>query len=469
MRKIVVIPMDSIEALIKSGCSYQYLYEYFNPAGYFDEIYCLSPIGYGITTINEIIKIENVYYVQASEEQFYKIIEKISPDVVRAYGGRGCCDLAIANKVKNIPIVVSVHDTNTELISHSLIYADYIICVSEAVKKAVKNKLMIDEARLQVIPNRIQTDIFKRRSDTKYELWLEEKYGKGRHILHVGRKAAQKNLDTLIKSIRYLPEEYKVIFLGNGNIKEYKELAINEEVEERCFFEPAVCKEELINFYNWCDCMCTPSRYEGFGFVFIEAAACECMIVTSNIGPMNEYLCNEKSAYLVDQYENEKELAQIIQVACEVTEKNKEIRKEARKVGLKFSKIVIDQMDVLFYEKVAGEKYDNKCLSNLIEKIENRQVIIFGVGKRGLRLKTFIERKEIAYWVDTDQKKIDKLIDGIKVISYEQLKKIHLKYLVVISPEKRTEIEKMLIRDKISCCNMEVYLILKNRLKLGVM
>ncbi len=457
--------MDSIEALIKAGCSYQYLYEYFNPAEYFDEVYCLSPVGYGITPVGEMIKRENVFYIQAKQEEFYKIINKIQPDIVRSYGGRGCCDLAVANRVKGIPVVVSVHDPNPELISHSLIYADYIICVSETVKKAVRKKLIIDEFDLKVIPNRIDVNVLKKTLNVEYRKKMEKKYGEGKYILHVGRKCFAKNLETVIKSLKYLPKEYKAIFLGNGEAEKYEELARIEGVVERCYFEKAVSKKDLIEYYSWCDCMCTPSRYEGFGFVFIEAAACECVIITSNIGAMNEYLCNGKNAYLVDRYEDEKVLAEKIEKACDDTEENREIKKQARKVGLRFSKDVVDRQDVLFYENIISEKKDNESICKLVEDIKYKKIIIFGAGKRGGEIHRQCEKGKVAWLVDTNPEKTGELIDGIKVISYEQLKEIHSNYLVVVSPEKRDEIEEMLLRDGINFCNMEVYLILKGRIE----
>ena len=40
--------------------------------------------------------------------------------------------------------------------------------------------------------------------------------------------------------------------------------------------------------------MCTPSKWEGFGLVFVEAAACGAKIITSDVPPMNEYFSNGK-------------------------------------------------------------------------------------------------------------------------------------------------------------------------------
>ena len=38
MKKLVCFPSDPIDAYIKKGMTYEYLEEYFNPGGYFDEV-----------------------------------------------------------------------------------------------------------------------------------------------------------------------------------------------------------------------------------------------------------------------------------------------------------------------------------------------------------------------------------------------------------------------------------------------
>ena len=67
-------------------------------------------------------------------------------------------------------------------------------------------------------------------------------------------------------------------------------------MSKRCFWIESVKNSELPVWYSWCDCFCVPSRWEGFGLVFIEAAACGSAIVTSDIAPMTEYFTNDKSA-----------------------------------------------------------------------------------------------------------------------------------------------------------------------------
>ena len=99
-------------------------------------------------------------------------------------------------------------------------------------------------------------------------------------------------ITTVIRSLPALGNEYALISVGRGDRGLYEDLARSLGVGTQCFFVDSVPNHELPRFYSFVDCMCTPSRWEGFGIVFIEALACEAMVVTSDIEPMREYSYN---------------------------------------------------------------------------------------------------------------------------------------------------------------------------------
>ena len=371
MKRLVVFPGDPIGEYLKKGQTYDYYEAYYNPGNAFEEVYVLSP-----WESSEKVH-GRLHFIQANPIKFRSIIKKINPDAIRAYGGHHCADWAAISKVNNIPIIVSVHDTNPNILYTSVRSADHVICMSTAVKEVVMNQLGISEQKISVMPNRVDIETFKKSYDQAMFEQLNKQYGNGKHILHVGRKTEQKNIDTVIKSLKYLPQDYTVIFVGQGDTQEYEQIAQNEGVSERCFFVSGISRNELPMYYSWCDCMCTPSRWEGFGMVFMEAASCECAIVTSNIKPMNEYLVDKENAYLVSEYENPIEIANAIQKACDNSIENQKIKHNARKVGEIFEKSVVDRKEIEIYEKVIAKgvsgkrKFDLNAYINVYWRFRN--------------------------------------------------------------------------------------------------
>lgn len=449
-----------MENYLNGGYTYDYFEKYYNPEGFFDEVYCLCPNEKNLRT-------GKISYINAEPKNFDKIINMIEPDIIRAYDGWNCSDWAIANCVTDIPIVVSVHDTNPNLINQSLKYADFIICMTNAVKDEIKEQLHIEDCKLYVMPNRVDTSMFYKTTDYNIFKKLDTRFGKGKHIIHVGRKAKQKNLDTLIKALVYLPKEYSILFIGPGNIDFYKKLATELNVLERCFFIEHVVNDELPIYYSWADCMCTPSRWEGFGFVFIEAAACECPIVTSNIAPLNEYLVHEQNSFLVDNYEEPQNLAIEIIRACSDDPLLLRIKKNARKTALKFDKTIVDKHEKELYKIFISSGTDNLKVHNLHKEKRQlkKKVILFGAGTIGKRLLNLIETEKVAYFVDTDKSKVGKYIDDIQVIGYEDLLKIYRDYTIIVTPVDRKEIVEQLRQDHIEYMEAHWYLLLYNKLE----
>jgi glycosyltransferase involved in cell wall biosynthesis len=340
--RLVVVPLDPIAAYERAG--YDWLERYFNPDGFFQEVFALSPLeqgeryAYGMT-------IRGV-----SEREFTHVLRELRPDVVRAYGGCWPADLVGRHRLPDVPVVVSVHDTNPFRLHKSVRYADLVICMSKAVAQQVTT-IGTDPSRIRILPNRVDTSIFHPIADHAALQSVARRFPPGKHILHVGRKSEQKNLDTLIGALRFLPTDYSCIFIGVGDTTPYATLAGELGVAERCFWMESVKNSDLPLWYSWCNCMCTPSRWEGFGIVFIEAAACGAVIVTSDIAPMNEYLADGQSACLVKEYENPEALADAIRRMCEDTAYRQMLSEGAVKAAQPFELHNVDAAEVAIYRE----------------------------------------------------------------------------------------------------------------------
>jgi glycosyltransferase involved in cell wall biosynthesis len=357
--RLVVIPSDPISAYERGGFE-SWLETYYNPAKMFHQVFALSPLekgertAYGMTILG------------VTEREFLPTLHRIQPDVVRAYGGYWPANIACRYRLEDVPVIVSIHDTNPTLLYRSVRYADLVICISQAVEKRVKAS-GIDVDRIRILPNRVDTDLFRPIKDQEMLRFLEGRFPKGKRILHVGRKSYEKNIDSLVRSLQFLPSQYTCIFIGTGDPSPYQELAKHIGVGNRCFWVKSVKNSELPYWYSWCDCMCTPSRWEGFGIVFIEAAACGAAIVTSDIGPMNEYLTHDVSAHLIKEYENPRSLSEAIRKICEQPEYQRKLSDGAVQAAKPFERSIVDAAEASIYK----EALSLKPLSlSLLDKID---------------------------------------------------------------------------------------------------
>jgi glycosyltransferase involved in cell wall biosynthesis len=357
---LAVIPSDPLAAYKQKGTS-SWLDEYYNPMHFFDKVYLLSPL-------EKESRCEfGMIIVPTMQNQLKERIKELNIDVVRAYGGYWASDMACYNKVKGVPVIVSVHDTNPQILHESIRKADIVFCVSAIVRSLVLKKFARHD-RVWILPNRVNLETMRPSSSPEISL-LDNTYPYQYKILHVGRKSYEKNLDTVIKALKILGKEYCLVAIGIGNTKEYIELAKAEGVAEQCYFLDSVANEDLGRYYSWANCVCNPSRWEGFGVVFLEALACAGVVVTSDIPPMNEYITHMSNGILIKDYENPLAVAEMIVVACRDVVVRESIKGRARESIIQFAKRKIDQQEVHYYKTALEMRQNNEFNASLFKRI----------------------------------------------------------------------------------------------------
>ena len=139
-------------------------------------------------------------------------------------------------------------------------------------------------------------------------------------ILSVGRLMRRKGFDNVIRSLPILQEQGLIIeyaLIGIGDEKTYlQELAEELNVAEHVHFLGHVSYEDLPRWYHACELFAIPNRdiegdSEGFGLVFLEAAASGKPAIAGKAGGTSSAVIDGKTGLLVDG-ENVAEIATAI-------------------------------------------------------------------------------------------------------------------------------------------------------------
>jgi glycosyltransferase involved in cell wall biosynthesis len=352
--RLAVIPSDPLAAYEEGGYA-NWLTDYYNPLQFFDEVYVLSPLETTVRT---------EYGMRIVPTEFQELanrIKELGIHVVRAYGGYWPADMATAGKVNGVPVVVSVHDTNPDMLHLSVKNADYVLPVSKAVANLLVSQ-NVSESKLFMFSNRVDTkrvftapsaagmdqDGAKERKE-KIEA-LKTMYPGKYRIVSIGRRAMQKNWDTLIKAIKLLGADFALIMIGRGDANPLRNLANELGVAKQVHLVDSIRNDDIPVYHELADVFCTPSRWEGFGIVFIEALASgRSVVVTSDIAPMNEFITNRINGLLVKKYEDEVALKDAIVEGVFNSSLRETILSNAPKSIQRFSKSNVDQWEVQLY------------------------------------------------------------------------------------------------------------------------
>jgi glycosyltransferase involved in cell wall biosynthesis len=111
-------------------------------------------------------------------------------------------------------------------------------------------------------------------------------------ILHVGSNLARKNRDGVLRVFANAAEEpdLQLVFAGAPLTADLLRLAKKVGVYERLVQVPRPDVKVIEALYSRAVALLFPSRFEGFGWPPIEAQACGCPVVCSDIPPLVEVL-----------------------------------------------------------------------------------------------------------------------------------------------------------------------------------
>lgn len=274
-------------------------------------------------------------YSFESRKKFSQLLDSFKPDIVHAHNIYGRLTSAIVDsaKVKKIPVVMTLHDyklicpsylmllnglpcerckgrkfynslftlchKNNFLASATYTIESYfnlwfkkydwirfLICPSMfSLEKHLEAG--IPEGKLVHIPNFIKLKNF------------EPDYEPGDYILFVGRLSKEKGVLTLLKAIKGLDIELKIV--GDGPMrKEYEKYVRNERITNVAF-EGYKSGEELKSLYKNSAFVIFPSEwYENAPMTILETSAYGKPIIGSNIGGIPEMIINEKTGLLFE-------------------------------------------------------------------------------------------------------------------------------------------------------------------------
>jgi phosphatidylinositol alpha-1,6-mannosyltransferase len=198
--------------------------------------------------------------------------------------------------------------------------ADYILSNSDHTRDTLINLLGVEPQRIILAYPTVDENRFRPglpAGDLRNSIGLNEKT---RFILSVGRLQRRKGFDHVIRALPELlgqGQDIHYALIGIGDDFDYLQaLAKDLGVADRVHLLGHVSYEDLPRWYNACDIFAMPNRdingdTEGFGLVFLEAAASGKPAIAGKAGGTGSAVVEGKTGLRVDG-ESVEEVAQAI-------------------------------------------------------------------------------------------------------------------------------------------------------------
>ena len=164
--------------------------------------------------------------------------------------------------------------------------ADRVVVTTETIKQEVIRRYGVPAERIRIIPNYVQTDLFRPRPD------VERVRGR---ICFVGRLDKEKNLGALLEAANGL--EVELVLVGSGPLMPHLKEAVRQN-GLRANFLGNVPNHELPEIFNSSQVFVLPSFIEGHPKSLIEAMSCGLAVLGTNVPGIRDVLMHRRTGYL---------------------------------------------------------------------------------------------------------------------------------------------------------------------------
>lgn len=185
--------------------------------------------------------------------------------------------------------------------------SDRILAVSKFTKQSIENQLGKSAPPIDVFPNTFEEERYFPAEPIKR--WRDQLDIPADAIVvltvcRITPAEREKGYDHVLECLPALRKQYPSIvwILGGqgGDLSRVQDRAIELGVAEACRFPGFIPDEDLPDLYRSADLFILPSKKEGFGIVFLEAAACGLPVIAGNRDGSPEALALGALGQLID-------------------------------------------------------------------------------------------------------------------------------------------------------------------------
>ena len=180
--------------------------------------------------------------------------------------------------------------------------------VSQAERAEFISKFPITKTNI-VIYNGINVEKFK--AIMKEKQWQPEQ-----SLLFVGRLEKYKNIEYVLRTLEFIPNNYKLYIIGKGPYRaKLEKIIVNRRLKKRVVLLGSVSDEDYVMWMKRSSLIIQPSTIESFGLTALEAIASglKCVVNTNSYGLQELAVLFKKEIIGIKmEKKKEKELANII-------------------------------------------------------------------------------------------------------------------------------------------------------------
>ncbi len=232
-------------------------------------------------------------YKKAFSKTLAAAVNKFSPDLIHSHH-LWLLTALCKELFPEIPLVTSVHGTELRQLQLAGHLSNQIIKDVQTIEKALalnhdqRRKII---AAYNLAPKQVTVTGTGYRQDLFCSDFCDKE--KTPTIIYAGKLSRAKGVLCLIKTFNTLREKAQLWLAGSGDGPEADEIKTLAATNPQITLLGALTQSELATRFKQAHIMALPSFYEGLPLVLLEALACDCRVIVTDLPGIHELVTEE--------------------------------------------------------------------------------------------------------------------------------------------------------------------------------
>lgn len=224
-------------------------------------------------------------YIEKFKDTIQKAIKKFKPDIIHSHHLWLASSL-IPDLAPEIPVVTNCHGSDLRqfvnqpelaaIVQKGCVKLDHVSALTSSQRNDIAKLYKIDKNKISVVGGGFNSDIFNRESRKKSSDCLR--------MLYAGKLCYAKGVPYLLQALSKIEvNNYKLTLVGAGTGQEKEDCLSLASHNKQVTILPPVDQRKLANLLRETDLFILPSLFEGMPLVVLEALACGCNVLSSEL------------------------------------------------------------------------------------------------------------------------------------------------------------------------------------------